>query len=577
MTDGSRIRYEPHERPPHLLAAAMGGQIVLMILTGIMITPLVITRAAGLDAATGSWLVFAALVAAGISTWLQVSRLGIVGSGYVLFVGSNVAFVSVCVSAIQSGGPPLMATLACVSALTTFAFTAWLPALRRILTPAVGGTVLMLMALSVAPVVWGMLKRVPPAFAGSPTVPLVVAATIVAIVLISLFASGMLRLWAPLIGIGFGSMLSAPLGLLDVSGVLAAPWVGLPAGTWPGIALDFPPAFWGLLPAFVLITLVGGIETFADAVSVQRTSHRAPGPIDFRAVQGAINADGVGSFVAGALGTVPNTVYSSSVGVVELTGVAARRVGWWGGFFLILLAFSPKVSAIVAAIPGPVAGAFILVILVLLFGHGIRLVNEDGLGFEVGLAVCLGFWVGFGFQEGKLFNEQLPGWAQLFLSNGTTAGGLTAILLMAVLSFRQRSRDRLSVPLATPSVGDVRTLVQGVARRLGWDRPAEDKLVLAAEEAMLFLMEHQDPARSAGRQSQLHVRVRQVGGEVELEYVCAPAGANAETAMAALAAVGEADVASGLSLRLLRGMAREVKHLQYHGTDYLLVRVDSAA
>jgi hypothetical protein len=32
-----------------------------------------------------------------------------------------------------------------------------------------------------------------------------------------------------------------------------------------------------------------------------------------------------------------------------------------------------------------------------------------------------------------------------------------------------------------------------------------------------------------------------------------------------------------MSLRLLRGMAREVNHLQYHGTDCLIVRVDSSA
>ncbi|MGE0716921.1 MAG: solute carrier family 23 protein [Alphaproteobacteria bacterium] len=575
MEGNSRIRYEPHERPPHVLAAAMGGQIVLMILTGIMISPLVVARSAGLDAGQAGWLVFAALIAAGVSTWLQVSRLGIIGSGYVMFVGSNVAFVSVSVAAIQGAGTAMLATLVAVSALFTFAFTRWLPVLRRILTPAVGGTVLMLMALSVAPVAWGMLKRVPPEFAGSPSVPLLVAATIAIIVLIALFATGMLRLWAPMLGIVVGSALAAPLGLLDLSGFLAAPWVGMPAGSWPGIDLSFSPVFWSLLPGFVLISMVGCIETFADSVSVQRTSHREARPIDFRAVQGAINADGAGSFLAGILGTVPNTVYSSSVGVVELTGVAARRVGWWGGLFLILLAFCPKISALVAAIPGPVAGSFILVILVVLFGHGIRLVNEDGLGFEVGLSVCLGFWVGIGFQEGKLFNEMLPGWAQLFLSNGTTSGGLTAMVLMAVLSFRQRSRDRLSVPLAVGSVAEVRTLIQGFARRLGWDRVAEDRLVLAAEEAMLFLLENAT-ARPQARPSQVQVRLRHAGGEAELEYVSAPVGTNAETALAALETAGESDPTHDLSLRLLRGMTREVKHLQYHGTDYLLVRVDSS-
>lgn len=573
MSENTHLRYEPEERPPHLLAAAMGAQIVAMILTGIMITPLVVSRTAGLDGPTTSWLVFGALIAAGISTWLQVSRIGIIGSGYVMFVGSNAAFISVAVAAIEGGGPALLATLVSVSALFTFLFTAKLPALRRILTPAVGGTVLMLMALSVAPVAWGMMKRVPTQFAGSTAVPIVVLITTVAIVAISLFGRGVTRLWAPLLGVLTGSAAAALFGMIDVAPIAAAPWIGLPSGSWPGLALDFPPTFWMLLPAFVLITLVGGIETYADSISVQRTSRRQAQPIDFRGVQGAINADGVGSFIAGLVGTVPNTVYSSSVAVVELTGVASRRVGWWGGAFLILLAFSPKISAIVAAMPGPVAGAFVMMIIVLLFGHGVRLVNEDGLGFEVGLAVCLGFWVGFGFQQGALFNDMLPSWAQLFLSNGTTSGGLTAILLMLVISLGRRSRDRLTVPLALASITEVRTLIQGFADRLGWDKTAEDRLVLAAEEAMLFLLEARVGERQPG---QLMVRLRRIDEDAELEYVSAPVGTNAETALAAVTAAGApADPGQDLSLRLLRAMAKEVKHLQYHGSDYLLVRVDS--
>ena len=269
------------------------------------------------------------------------------------------AFVSVSVSAIQQGGVPLLATLVCIASLATFLFTAKMGALRRVLTPAVGGTVLMLMALSVAPVAWGMLKKVPPAFAGTGVPPLLLLSTLVPIVAISLFAGPLLQLWAPLIGVLIGSTVAWLNGLVDTSAVAAAPWVGLPETGWPGLSLDLGPAFWALLPAFVLITMVGCIETYADGLAVQRTSHRTPRPIDFRLVQGAINADGLGSFIAGLLGTVPNTVYSMSVGVMELTEVASRRVGFWGGLFLILLSFSPKLGAVVGALPSPVAGGYI--------------------------------------------------------------------------------------------------------------------------------------------------------------------------------------------------------------------------
>lgn len=574
MSDAQLIRYEPQEPAPHPLAAGLGAQIVTLMATGVMVSPLVVARGAGLDAAATSWLVFAALFAAGLSTWLQAMQLGRVGGGHTLFVGSNVAFVGICVSAIEAGGLGLMATLVCVSSLSTFAFTHKLGALRRVLTPAVGGTVLMLMSLSVAPVVWGMLKKVPTEFLEGPA-PAVAGATFLAILLLSLFARGMLRLWAPILGVAMGSALSGAFGMVDGRKVAEAAWLGLPAGQWPGISLDLGPAFWGLLPAFLLVSLVGCIETYADGISVQRSSYRRPRPVDFRAVQGAINADGVGSFLAGALGTIPNTVYSMSVGVMELTRVASRRVAFWGGLFLILLAFSPMVSALVAAIPGPVAAAYILMILVILFGHGMQMVHEDALGFEAGLAVCVGFWVGMGFQGGFLFNDLAPKWAQMFLSNGTTSGGLTTLLIMALLQLRRGPADRLAAPLEPASAALLRALLERFTARLSWDARARDRLALVVHEAFLFLLKGA-MGHSGSTPPQFQARLRQVGEQVEMEFVGAPAASNIEAAIGDLPA--DAVPASGdeLSLLLLRGLAREVRHMQYHGVDYLLIKVDAA-
>lgn len=572
----SPVRYEPHEKPPHPLAAGLGAQVVVLMVTGVMVTPLVVSRAAGLDPTATAWVVFAALLASGLSTWLQTLRIGTIGGGYALFVGSNVAFVGVATSAIEGGGLPLLGTLVVVSALSCFVFTTQMGAMRRILTPAVGGMTLMLMSLSVAPVVWKLLKKVPPEFADTDLPGMLAVATLIPIVLISLFAGPLLRLWAPLIGVAVGSVVAWQLGMIDPAPVLAAPWIGMPQAGWPGLDFQFDAGFWALLPAFLLISLVGCIETYADGIAVQRSSHRESRPIDFRRVQGAINADGVGSAIAGLLGTVPNTVYSMSVGIVDLTRVAARRVGYWGGLFLILLAFSPKIAAVIAAMPSPVAAAYILMILVLLFGHGLRMVTEEPLGFEAGIAVCLGFWLGVGFQGGFLYNERLPDWAQLFLSNGTTSGGITAILLMALLSLRHRARDRISMPLSPDSLGPLREVVQSFCKRLGWDSRAENRVMLAAEEALVFLLDNR--ARTGDtKPTQLQVRLREIDGEAEIEYVSAPADSNIESALASLPEQQDSvDLESELSLRLLRGMTRELRHMQYHGVDYLMIRLDSA-
>jgi NCS2 family nucleobase:cation symporter-2/xanthine permease XanP len=572
--DHHLVRYEPEEKAPHLLAAGMGAQIVLLILAGIMMTPIVIARAAGLNEADTSWLVFAALLAAGMSTWLQLMRIGPIGSGYTLFVGSNVAFVSVAVAALQGGGLAMLGTLGALGALATFVFTRWLPLLRKIMTPAVGGTVLMLMALSVGPVIWGMFKQLPPGVPMSPGVALVTLVTLVSMILILMLTKGMLRLWAPLIGVAIGCALAATQGMIDTSRIAGAPWIGLPGRSWPGLAFSFDATFWGLLPAFALISLVACIETYADGISVQRTSRRKQEPIDFRAVQGAINADGVGSVFAGLLGTVPNTVFSTSVAVLELTGVAARRVGFWGGLFLCMLAFSPKIAAAVACIPTQVAGAYILLLVVLIFGHGIRLVNEDGLDFEIGLVVCLGFWIGFAAQERGIFNDIMPTWLQTVYSNGTTVGGVVAILLMLVVARRKGPRERQTVPLDVRSLTILRENVHAFSQRVGWDARAEDRLMLSVEEAVLFLCEAAESHGSKG--SRLHMHLSEKNGEIEVELITAPLGQNAEAIAASLHGQDVTDPAENLSIRLLSQITQDLKHLQYQSGDYLNFRVDSA-
>jgi NCS2 family nucleobase:cation symporter-2/xanthine permease XanP len=577
MSSHHRVRFEPNDPISHGLAARFGAETTILILTGTVITPLVVARAAGLDAASTSWLVFAALLASGFATWLQIRRIGIIGSGYAFAVSSSAAFISVSVSALKAGGIPLLATLVAFSSLVAYLFTVRMGDLRKILTPAVCGIILILTALSIAPVAWEMLHKVPTGPAGQPYAAIVVLATLTPIVILSLFGGRQLRLWAPLVGILFGCAVAWHYQLIEFAPVAQAAWIGLPEATWAGMDLQFGESFWTLLPGFLLIMLVGCIETYAEGIDVQRASHRRPSPIDFRAVQGGINASGLGNLFAGLLGTLPNNVDSASVDIIESTGVASRRVAFWGGLLLMTLAFSPKLVSVFAVIPSPVAGVYILMVLVLLFGHGLHLVKQEELTAEVTFAVCLGFWIGTGFQGGHLFNELFPQWMQKFLSKGSASGGLIAVLIMIIFAFRQRSRDRLSLPLMLESIGLIKAVIDRFGKRIGWDQRARNSLLLAAEEGFLFLLENQGPMNDKEGDAQLHVRLRRVGDEVEIEYATAPASLNAEAALSTLSDMGEPEDDSEISLRLLRGIAKKVNHLQYHGTDYLLIRVDTAA
>ena len=267
----SSVRYEADESPPAALSFGLGLQLAILCIAGIVLTPAIVIRAAGGSEEYLSWALFAAVAVSGVTTILQAVRVGRIGAGYVLMMGTSGAFIAICVTALAEGGPAMLATLVVISSLFQFTLSNRLSLLRRILTPTVAGTVIMLIAVTVMPIVFDMLTEVPE---GSPTpaAALSALATIVAIVAIGLKATGTLRLWAPVIGIALGSVVAAFFGLYDTGRIAEASWFGVPAGEWPGFDLSFGPTFWALLPAFVFVTLVGAIETVGDSVAIQRVS-----------------------------------------------------------------------------------------------------------------------------------------------------------------------------------------------------------------------------------------------------------------------------------------------------------------
>ncbi|MYF90556.1 MAG: xanthine/uracil/vitamin C permease [Boseongicola sp. SB0676_bin_33] len=440
--DGKHIRYEADEKPPTPLAFGLGLQLALLTIAGIVLTPSIVVRAAGGDDPYLSWAAFAVVAVSGISTIVQAVRVGRFGAGYVLLMGTSGAFIAVSIAAIAAGGPALLATLVVISSLIQFVLATQLVWVRRIFTPTVAGTVIMLIAVTVMPIVFGMLDQVPDD-AHQLASPLSAAATIAVIVGIALAATGVWRLWAPVIGVIVGSVVAWMFGIYEAERVAQAAWIGLPQGGWPGFDVDFGPAFWSLLPGFVIVTLVGAIETIGDSMAIQHVSWRERRAVDYRAVEGAVAADGLGNMLSGLLGTIPNTTYSTSISVTELTGVASRRVGVAVGLIFLVMAILPKSLAAILAIPGPVVAAYAALLLSTLFVVGMRMVVQDGLDYRKGVVVGVSFWIGVGFQNGAIYPEFFAEFAGGLFQNGMTAGGASAILLTVFLNAAKPRRRRM--------------------------------------------------------------------------------------------------------------------------------------
>ena len=545
----------------------------MLAVPSIVLGPTIMITLAGESDAYLSWAVGAALGISGITTVVQALGVGRIGARYVLLMGSSSAFIAICIAALEQGGPSLLATLVVISSLFQFVLAAKLSLLRRIFTPTVAGTVLMLIPVTLAPVILRKLADVPEGAAPA-AAPAVAGGTLLVITLMALRSSGAWRLWAPAIGIVTGCAIGGlAFGIYDTAGVREAAWIGLPRFAYPGFDFGFGPEFWALLPAFVMLTLVGAMDTLGDSIAIQRASWRKPRAIDFRSIQGAMSADGVGNLLSGLAGTVPNTTYATGIAIVELTGVAARSVGVSVGVIFVGLAFVPKFMAALIAIPGPVVAAYYLVLVALLFIFGVKILMHEGLDYRRGLVVGVAFWLGVAFQLDWIFPEYFQGpWSEL-LGNGMTVGGATVIALTLFEELTGPRRRRLKVRLNAGAYRKVDAFLARVGERGRWPEEMVERVRAVGEETLLLLI-RQDDQRTAGDERDLLLIGHGDREEAVLEFVAATDATNLEDQLAVLgepAAGGP--VEEEVSLRLLRHYASSVRHHQYHDTDVVTVRV----
>ena len=579
MTKGTdpadSLTHQADEAAPFATTAASGLQHALLSMSGMVLIPAAAFRAAGATDSIVVWAVFASLLISGATIALHARPIGRFGAGYVLASGPTSAAIAVTVDAINVGGVSLLALLVVTAAAFQFAFAFKMSLLRRLLTPTVSGTALMLIPVSILPLMFDMFDDVP----GDLPVGVSSACAIVTIVVIggiTLVGSNVLRTWAPLLGIAIGSMFAAVDGLYDFERIALAPWLGAPT-QWPAHfasgfeGLDFE-AFAGLAPGFVLLFLICTIRTMSSALAIQSVSWRRRRALDFRAVQGAVALDALSNLAAGLAGTMPNGAQSVTVARTQLTGIASRSVGVVYGAVIVVVAFCPKAVALVLAVPTPVFAGYATVMLATTFAIGMRMVTADGVDHRQGLIVGLAFWFGAGCQYGFIFPEFVADFAGGMLKSALAAGGILAILLTALLLLVAPRRERLEVNLAVSALPALQEFAREFAARHRWPSNMADRLDAVVEESLLTLIGDDEGADGEQRRLlALFFNERDAG---VVEFMAAGGQENIEDRLAVLSDTAtDESIERNVSLKLLRHLAAEVRHRQYHDVDILTARI----
>ena len=433
----AELIYGLNDRPPlrETLFAAL--QHLLAIFVAIITPPLIIAGALKLDIETTSFLVSMALFASGVSTFIQCRRIGGIGTGLLCIQGTSFSFIGPIISAGLTGGLPVIFG-ACMAASTVeMLISRLLKYTRKIITPLVSGIVVTLIGMSLIKVGitacgGGAVAKSNGTFGSFEHVCLA-ALVLLLIIFFNRSSNRYLRMSSIVIGLVIGYAVAWCMGLVDFSSVQSYGGFNIPVPFKYGLSFD-----WSAFIALGLVYLITAIEAYGDITANSLISGEpVEGKTFVKRASGGILADGFNSMLAGVFNSFPNSVFAQNNGMIQLTGVASRYVGYYIAGFLILLGLFPAVGLVFSLMPEPVLGGATLLMFGTVASAGIRIIAAQTIDRKATLVMALSFSLGLSVELVPEILSQLPETVRNIFSSGITTGGVTAILANALIRIKE--------------------------------------------------------------------------------------------------------------------------------------------
>lgn len=422
--------YGLEDKPPLIETLLLGLQHMLAMFVGIITPPLIIAGVAGLNAAETGFFVSMALMVSGVTTYIQVTKVGPVGSGLLAVHGTSFTFVPMAIAAASEGGLPLVLGMGLATSPVEMILSRFIRQTRKIFPPVVTGTVVMLIGLGLMEV--GITDFGGGAGAenyGAPQNLILGLFVLTIIIIANRFGKGLIKVGAVAIGLIIGYLVSIPLGLVNMAEVANAGWFTIPQPFKYGMSFQLSH----LLP-WVMAYIITTVESIGDLTAVAEVSGEdVSNEQHIERLSGGIMADGVGSAIAAIFNSLPNSTFSQNIGVIQITKVGSKVVGIAVAGILFFLGLVPKIGALVSVMPSPVLGGATIALFGMVATSGMKIVTKNGLTDRkiFILSIALSFGLGVTFRPDVV--AQLPEVISTVLSSGITVGAIIAIGLNLLL------------------------------------------------------------------------------------------------------------------------------------------------
>ena len=269
----------------------------------------------------------------------------------------------------------------------------------------------------------------------------IAAAVLLTIVLFNSFKNKYIRMGSVVFGLAAGYHVAWQFGMLKFAFSSAAVNVPIPF-KW-GVQFDI----WSIL-GLAVVYFITSIEANGDITANSMISGLSLTDETYHArVRGGVLADGVSSAVAGCFNSFPNSIFAQNNGLIQLTGVASRRVGYYIAGLLLLLGLFPVVGDLFSTMPDPVLGGATLLMFGMVAAAGIRIIASQPIGRKESLVLAIAFGLGLGVElcPQVMINGNGAPWILKFapdavrniFSSGLVTGGVAAIVANSVIRIKE--------------------------------------------------------------------------------------------------------------------------------------------
>lgn len=435
--------YGLNDRPPlrETLFAAL--QHLLAIFVAIITPPLIIASALRFDIQTTGFLVSMSLFVSGIATFIQSHRVGPIGTGLLCIQGTSFSFINPIISAGMLGmvngkmdvalGLSYVFGGCLVASVVEMIVSQILPYTRKIITPLVAGIVVTLIGLCLIKAginsCGGGQAAIDDGTFGSIRNLGLAVLVLVTIIFFNRSANRFLRMGSIVLGLLVGCVAAYCLGMIHFSDIHATGSLNIPVPLKYGLRFDV-----GTIVGLGLIYLVTAVEAFGDITANSLISGEpVEGPVFMRRAQGGILADGFNSMLAAVFNSFPNSIFAQNNGMIQLTGVASRYVGYFIAGALFLLGLFPVVGEFFSLIPDCVLGGATLLMFGTVAAAGVRIIASTKMDRKAVLVLAISFAMGMSVELVPDILSQMPSVIKSIFSSGITTGGVTAMIANACI------------------------------------------------------------------------------------------------------------------------------------------------